>query len=157
MFSKAFIGQLLEFFDRRSTLFNQREGDLPYLISIVMTKKCLGQLAYIQNPKQLWKIFKLITNCTKKEIPNNFQKKTGWKYKANTVPKNTGIPGFCKNTVPYRTGIKFLIPLGPGAGARGRRCPPWLTAASPGPLLWTHSLLCPDGMLLFLKMSPLLI
>ena len=35
------------------------------------------------------------------------------KYKANTVPKNTGIPGFCKNTVPYRTGMKFLIPLGP--------------------------------------------
>ena len=36
------------------------------------------------------------------------------KTKAYTVPKNTGIPGFCKNTVPYRTGIKFLIPLGPG-------------------------------------------
>ena len=41
------------------------------------------------------------------------------KYKANTVPKNTGIPGFCKNTVPYRTGIKFLIPLGPGPGGSG--------------------------------------
>ena len=38
------------------------------------------------------------------------------KKKANTVPKNTGIPGFCKNTVPYRTGMKFLIPLGPAGG-----------------------------------------
>ena len=57
---------------------------------------------------------KLITNCTNKEIPNNFQRIPVWKYKAYTVPKNTGIPGFCKNTVPYRTGIKFLIPLEPG-------------------------------------------
>ena len=43
----------------------------------------------------------------------NFGDFLGWKYKVYTVPKNTGIPGFCKNTVPYRTGIKFLIPLGP--------------------------------------------
>ena len=44
------------------------------------------------------------------------------KKKANTVPKNTGIPGFCKNIVPYCTGMKFLIPLEPGGGrtlARG--------------------------------------
>ena len=47
-----------------------------------------------------------------RKIPNNFQKIPGWKYKDNTVPKNTGIPGFCKNTVPYRTGMKFLIQLG---------------------------------------------
>ena len=47
-------------------------------------------------------------------ISNNSQTIPGWKYKANTVPKNTGIPGFCKNTVPYRTRMKFLIPLGPG-------------------------------------------
>ena len=64
------------------------------------------------------KMSKLITNCTNKEIPQNteqFPKKIlVWKYKAYTVPKNTGIPGFCKNTVPYRTGMKFLIPLGPG-------------------------------------------
>ena len=43
----------------------------------------------------------------------------GWKYKVYTVPKNTGIPGFCKNTVPYRTGIKFLIPLEPGPDRKG--------------------------------------
>ena len=77
----------------------------------------LGHLAYIQNLSQLWKMSKLITNCTNKEIPQNteqFPKKIlVWKYKAYTVPKNTGIPGFCKNTVPYRTGMKFLIPLGP--------------------------------------------
>ena len=50
-------------------------------------------------------------------MSNNFQKNLGPKYKANTVPKNTGKPGFCKNTVPYRTGIKFLIPLGPAREA----------------------------------------
>ena len=65
----------------------------------------LGHLAYIQNLSQLWKMSKLITNCTNKEIPQNteqFPKKIlVWKYKAYTVPKNTGIPGFCKNTVPY--------------------------------------------------------
>ena len=44
------------------------------------------------------------------------------KKKANTVPKNTGIPGFCKNTVPYRTGMKFLIPLGPGGDGEGLEC-----------------------------------
>ena len=62
---------------------------------------------------------KLITNCTNKEIPQN-TKQFPKKYKAYTVPKNTGIPGFCINTVPYRTGIKFLIPLGPaGQGTQG--------------------------------------
>ena len=79
-------------------------------------KKILGQLVYLQKPKQLWKLSKLITNGTNKEktkISNNSQTILIWKYKANTVPKNTGIPGFCKNTVPYRTGIKFLIPLEP--------------------------------------------
>ena len=49
----------------------------------------------------------------KKKKEEKFPKYPGMKYKANTVPKNTGIPGFCKNTVPYRTGMKFLIPLGP--------------------------------------------
>ena len=84
---------------------------------IVMTKKCfLGTL----------RIYKISVNCEKclnwsliapikkyRNIPKNFQRIPVWKYKAYTVPKNTGIPGFCKNTVPYRTGIKFLIPLGP--------------------------------------------
>merc|ERR1711934_710942 len=35
------------------------------------------------------------------------------------IVKNTGIPGFCKNTVPYRTGMKFLIPLGSALRAQG--------------------------------------
>ena len=89
---------------------------------IVMTKKCfLGSL----------RINKSSSNCEKylnwsltapikkyRKIPNNFQKIPVWKYKAYTVQKNTGIPGFCKNTVPYRTGIKFLIPLGPATDKR---------------------------------------
>ena len=73
-----------------------------------------GQLVYMQKPKQL---SKLITNGSNKEKTKRieqFPKNPGIEYKANTVPKNTGIPGFCKNTVPYRTGMKFLIPLGPG-------------------------------------------
>ena len=72
-----------------------------------------GQLVYMQKPKQL---SKLITNGSNKEKTKRieqFPKNPGIEYKANTVPKNTGIPGFCKNTVPYRTGMKFLIPLGP--------------------------------------------
>ena len=43
-----------------------------------------------------------------------------FQHKAYTVPKNTGIPGFCKNTVPYRTGIKFLIPLEPDDHSPGQ-------------------------------------
>ena len=56
----------------------------------------------------------------KKKKKNNekFPKNPGMKYKANTVPKNTGIPGFCKNTVPYRSGMKFIIPLGPACDPR---------------------------------------
>ena len=79
----------------------------------------LGQPAYKQKLKQLWKISKSITNKKYQKVPNNFQKIPVRKYKAYTVPKNTGIPGFCENTVPYRTGIKFLIPLGPGHRAAG--------------------------------------
>ena len=74
-----------------------------------------GQLVYMQKTKQL---SKLITNGSNKEKTKRieqFPKNPGIEYKANTVPKNTGIPGFCKNTVPYRTGMKFLIPLGPAA------------------------------------------
>ena len=82
------------------------------IMFIVMTN--FGQLVYMQKPKQL---SKLITNGSNKEKTKRieqFPKNPGIEYKANTVPKNTGIPGFCKNTVPYRTGMKFLIPLGPG-------------------------------------------
>ena len=80
-----------------------------------------GQLVYMQKPKQL---SKLITNGSNKEKTKRieqFPKNPGIEYKANTVPKNTGIPGFCKNTVPYRTGMKFLIPLGPAGGMRQMR------------------------------------
>ena len=80
-----------------------------------------GQLVYMQKPKQL---SKLITNGSNKEKTKRieqFPKNPKIEYKANTVPKNTGIPGFCKNTVPYRTGMKFLIPLGPGQERLFRR------------------------------------
>ena len=84
---------------------------------IVMTKKCfLGSLRINKSSSNCenflnWSLIAPIKKYRK--IPNNFQKIPVWKYKAYTVPKNTGIPGFCKNTVPYRTGIKFLIPLEP--------------------------------------------
>ena len=88
------------------------------IMFIVMTN--FGQLVYMQKPKQL---SKLITNGSNKEKTKRieqFPKNPGIEYKANTVPKNTGIPGFCKNTVPYRTGMKFLIPLGPAPHPRQR-------------------------------------
>ena len=71
-----------------------------------------------QKLTQLWKIlnWSLIAPIKKyRKIPNNFQRIPVWIYKAYTIPKNTGIPGFCNNTVSYRTRIKFLIPLGPGS------------------------------------------
>ena len=86
------------------------------IMFIVMTN--FGQLVYMQKPKQL---SELITNGSNKEKTKRieqFPKNPGIEYKANTVPKNTGIPGFCKNTVPYRTGMKFLIPLGPACDAQ---------------------------------------
>ena len=84
---------------------------------IVKTMKCfLGSLHMNKSSSNCEKFLNWsLTAPIKKyrKIPNNFQKIPVWKYKAYTIPKNTGIPGFCKNTVPYRTGIKFLIPLGP--------------------------------------------
>jgi len=95
---------------------------------IVMTN--FGQLVYMQKPKQL---SKLITNGSNKEKTKRieqFPKNPGIEYKANTVPKNTGIPGFCKNTVPYRTGMKFLIPLGPAWSIRCHQEQSWRHPAS---------------------------
>ena len=85
---------------------------------IVKKKKCFwGSLHIYKSSSNCenclsWSLIAPIKKYRK--IPNNFQKILVWKYKVCTVPKNTGIPGFCKNTVPYRTGIKFLIPLEPG-------------------------------------------
>ena len=84
---------------------------------IVKKKKCFWGSLHIYKSSSNCENFlnwSLIAPIKKyRKIPNNFQKIPVWKYKVCTVPKNTGIPGFCKNTVPYRTGIKFLIPLGP--------------------------------------------
>ena len=55
---------------------------LSLIIFWIEWRNCfLGQLAYIQKPKQLWKIAKLISNCTNKEIPKNTEQ----------FPKNTGM------------------------------------------------------------------
>ena len=92
---------------------------------IVKKKKCFWGSLHIYKSSSNCENFlnwSLIAPIKKyRKIPNNFQKIPVWKYKAYTVPKNTGIPGFCKNTVPYRTGIKFLIPLGPGYSPSGSR------------------------------------
>ena len=83
------------------------------IMFIVMTKFVLGQLAYIQKPKQFWKLFKLITNppIKKKRKFSKISKKS-WDENVRLIPYRK-IPGFCKNTVPYSTGMKFLIPLEP--------------------------------------------
>ena len=95
-----------------------------FIILIVMTKKgflaacvCLGAQSiehlssqtqtYIQKPKQLWRISKLITNCTKKEIPN---KKMNGNIRLIPYRKIPVYWDFAK--IPYRIGMKFLIPLG---------------------------------------------
>ena len=104
----------------------------PKIPSLSLIIFLIAQMLLWQKLKQLWKNFlnwSLIAPIKKyrtisKKIPV-------WKYKAYTVPKNTGIPGFCKNTVPYRTGIKFLIPLGPGCNtnlfsAKGFKMIPFL-------------------------------
>ena len=85
------------------------------IMFIVMTKFVLGQLAYIQKPKQFWKLFNLITNGTNKEKTKIFE----------LFPKNIRLIPYRKISVyrdfakiPYRTGMKFLIPLGPAEDLR---------------------------------------
>ena len=45
-----------------------------------------------------------------------FGKIPGWKFQANPVPKNPGIPGFCKISSRKSQDWKFLIPLEPACG-----------------------------------------
>ena len=65
----------------------------------------IGHLAYIQNLNQLWKMSKLITNCTNKEIPQNTEQfpKKSWYENIRLIPYRK-IPvyrDFAK--IPYRT------------------------------------------------------